>query len=107
LCFWQESTGFVKRQIPIDFFRAYLNKFLNQNTNFKYSSENKGGRTMKKILIVALLILFITITASSIGAVEFGANSANMNQIYLPTKNFQLHLLLVMVKSRCNMNIRT
>ena len=43
---------------------------------------------MKKILIVALLILFITITASSIGAVEFGANSANMNQIYLPTQNF-------------------
>jgi hypothetical protein len=41
---------------------------------------------MKKILIVALLILFITITASSVGAVEFGSNSANISNTYLSPK---------------------
>jgi len=41
---------------------------------------------MKKILIVALLILFIIITASSVGAVEFGSNSANIKNTYLPLK---------------------
>ena len=41
---------------------------------------------MKKILIVALLILFITITASSLGAVEFGSNSANISNTYVTAK---------------------
>jgi hypothetical protein len=41
---------------------------------------------MKKILIVALAILFITITASSVGAATFGSNSANISNTYLSPK---------------------
>jgi hypothetical protein len=48
---------------------------------------------MKKILIVALLILFITTTASSAGAVEFGSNSANINHTYMSTQNGNLSAL--------------
>ena len=41
---------------------------------------------MKKILPVIFFIFFITVISSLARAAEFGSNSANMSNAYLPAK---------------------
>ena len=41
---------------------------------------------MKKILPVVFSILFVAVISSLVGAAEFGSNSANMSNAYLPAK---------------------
>jgi hypothetical protein len=41
---------------------------------------------MKQVLTVALLILSVAVISNLVSAAEFGSNSANISNTYLPTK---------------------
>ena len=51
-----------------------------------FSLKHKQGGTMKKILTVAFLILFVAVISSLVNAAEFGSNSADISNLYLPAK---------------------